>query len=244
MKLAIIGYGKMGHEIENIALKRQHEIVSVIDQDNQKDFTSEAFASADVAVEFTRPEASFDSIIRAFEAGVPVVSGTTGWLDRYDELVNQCNQRQLSFFYAPNFSIGVNLFFAVNRYLADLMNDFPAYDIEMEEVHHTQKLDAPSGTAIQLAKDIIAKVDRKNGWQLDNSKTEKDIAIRAIREGQVKGTHTITYDSEIDYIQIKHFAKNRKGFAQGAVLAAEYIVGKQGIFSMSDMLQIKALENK
>jgi 4-hydroxy-tetrahydrodipicolinate reductase len=228
----------MGKTIEMIALERGHEIVSIIDVDNRADFHSETFANADVAIEFSAPATAFDNFTACFAANVPVVSGTTGWLGRMDEVRSMCEREGKTFFYASNYSIGVNLFFAVNRYLARLMNGFPAYDVHLSETHHIHKLDAPSGTALTLADDLIAQLDRKKQWTLRETGNSTDLVINAIREGEVPGIHEVTYESDIDYIQIKHSAKNRAGFALGAVLAAEFTVGKKGWLGMEDLLQL------
>lgn len=237
MKIALIGYGKMGHTIEQIAVERGHQIVSIIDINNPQDFNSEAFRSADVAIEFTTPATAFHNYMKCFEAGVPVVSGTTGWLDHMGEIKEMCAREGKTFFYASNFSIGVNIFFALNKYLAKIMDRFPSYDVTMEEVHHIHKLDAPSGTAITLAEGILENIDRKKQWKLDAEETPADLAIHAVREGEVPGIHEVTYDSEVDYITIKHSAKSRKGFAWGAVIAAEFTCGKKGFLGMEDMLK-------
>lgn len=238
MKIALIGYGKMGKTIEQIALSRGHEIVSRIDIDNQEEFESEAFKSADVAIEFTAPKVAVQNYKRAFQAGVSVVSGTTGWAEQMPEIQTLCKQKNVAFFWASNFSLGVNIFFAVNEYLARIMNQFPTYQVSMEETHHTQKLDAPSGTAITLAEGILNNIDRKNNWQLSEEKVADPIlAIKAIREGTVPGIHTIQYESDFDYITITHDAKNRNGFALGAVLAAEFTYGKKGCLGMKDMFK-------
>lgn len=237
MKIALVGYGKMGKTIEQIALKRGHEIVSVIDINNTEDFESEAFGSADVAIEFTTPSTSYNNYLKCFAAGIPVVSGTTGWLDRLDEVKEFCAKEGKTFFYASNFSIGVNIFFAINRYLAKIMNQFPQYDVSMAETHHIHKLDAPSGTAITLAEDIISNIGRKENWILDETVKSTDIPVKAIREGEVPGIHEVVYCSETDCISIKHDAKSRAGFALGAVLAAEFTAGKKGFLSMNDLLK-------
>lgn len=237
MKLALIGYGKMGKEIEQIAISRGHEIVSRIDVDNQEDFKSDAFKSADVAIEFTAPHVAYANYLKAFEAGVSIVSGTTGWLDKINEIKAICHDKQLAFFWASNFSLGVNIFAAVNSYLAKIMNQYSEYNVSMTEVHHTQKLDVPSGTAITLAEGIIKELARINKWELETASTKDSLAIHAIREGNVPGIHTIRYESEVDSIEITHDAKSRKGFALGAVLAAEFTYGKQGFLGMNDLLQ-------
>lgn len=234
MKIALIGYGKMGHVIEEIAMARGHEIVCRIDVDNQHDFESEAFASADVAIEFTTPATAVENYRRAFAAGVPVVSGTTGWLDRMPEIEKACEEGA-TFFYASNFSLGVNVFFAVNRWLASVMNYFDDYHVSLEEIHHIHKLDHPSGTAITLADGIIENIDRLSQWS-ETQQAADVLPIVAQREGEVPGTHIVRYDSEVDTITIEHRAKSRRGFALGAVVAAEFTVGKKGFLTMSDML--------
>ena len=235
MKIALIGYGKMGKTIEQIALQRGHQIVSIIDINNTADFESEAFRSADVAIEFTTPATALGNYMRCFEANVPVVSGTTGWLEHLDEVKAKCEQEGKTFFYASNFSVGVNIFFALNRYLAKIMNGFPAYYVRMTEVHHIHKLDAPSGTAITLAEGILENVERKKRWTLEPAEQPTDLPIHAIREGEVPGIHEIIYESEADTISIKHDAKSRAGFALGAVIAAEFTAGKKGFLGMNDL---------
>ena len=237
MKIALIGYGKMGKTIEQIALNRGHQIVSIVDINNPEEFQSANFKSADVAIEFTTPATAFDNYMKSFAAGVPVVSGTTGWLDRIGEIKEKCEKEGKTFFYASNFSIGVNIFFALNKYLAKIMNNFPSYNISMTETHHTHKLDAPSGTAITLAEGIIENVDRKDRWTLETAEQPTDLPIHAIREGEVPGIHEVTYESDVDYISIKHDAKSRAGFALGAVVAAEFTAGKKGFLGMDDMLK-------
>ena len=237
MKIALRGYGKMGHAIEQIALQRGHEIVSVIDVNNQEDFTSDAFKSADVAIEFSMPAVAMDNYRRAFAAGVPVVSGTTGWLEHLPEIKEACKAGQ-TFFYASNFSLGVNIFFALNKYLAKIMNDFPAYDVRMVETHHVHKLDAPSGTAITLAEGLIDNIERKNKWVEGKEPAEDEIGICSVREGEVPGIHTVIYESDVDTISITHDAKSRMGFALGAVIAAEFTCGKKGFLTMQDMLKV------
>ena len=237
MKIALIGYGKMGKTIEQIALNRGHQIVSIVDINNPGEFQSANFKSADVAIEFTTPATAFDNYMKSFAAGVPVVSGTTGWLDRIGEIKEKCEKEGKTFFYASNFSIGVNIFFALNKYLAKIMNNFPSYNISMTETHHIHKLDAPSGTAITLAEGIIENVDRKDRWTLETAEQPTDLPIHAIREGEVPGIHEVTYESDVDYISIKHDAKSRAGFALGAVVAAEFTAGKKGFLGMDDMLK-------
>ena len=237
MKIALIGYGKMGKTIEQIALNRGHQIVSIVDINNPEEFQSDNFKSADVAIEFTTPATAFDNYMKSFAAGVPVVSGTTGWLDRIGEIKEKCAKEGKTFFYASNFSIGVNIFFALNKYLAKIMNNFPVYNVSMTGTHHIHKLDAPSGTAITLAEGILENVDRKERWTLETAEQPTDLPIHAIREGEVPGIHEVTYESDVDYISIKHDAKSRAGFALGAVVAAEFTAGKKGFLGMDDMLK-------
>ncbi len=237
MKIALIGYGKMGKTIERIARERGHEIVSIIDLDNTVDFDSDAFKSADVAIEFTAPQVALRNYRHAFAAGVPLVSGTTGWTDELPTLKKEIEEGGNTFFWSSNFSLGVNVFMAVNKYLAGIMNQFPNYNVEMTEVHHTQKLDAPSGTAITLAEEILEKLDRKNSWVTETESNSGELSIKSIREGQVPGIHTIRYESEVDSITITHDAKSREGFALGAVVAAEFTAGKKGFLGMEDMLK-------
>jgi 4-hydroxy-tetrahydrodipicolinate reductase len=237
MNIALIGYGKMGKAIEQIALKRGHSIVSVIDVDNRADLASDSFRSAEVAIEFTTPATAVDNYLQCFAAGVPVVSGTTGWLSRLDEIRRICLEGNHTFFYASNFSIGVNIFFALNKYLAKIMNEFPQYEASLTEIHHIHKADAPSGTAITLAEGILDNIDRKKQWRLAGEGGQpSDLSIQAIREGEVPGTHEIVYESGVDCIRIAHEAKSREGFALGAVIAAEFTAGKKGFLGMEDML--------
>ncbi len=230
MKIALLGYGKMGQAIEKIALQRGHEIVlkkSIND-------SFEELEKADVAIDFSAPDSAVSHISECINKGIPVVSGTTGWLERYDEITELCKEKKGSFIYASNFSLGVNLFFRLNENLAQLMKNFDAYQVNIEETHHTQKLDAPSGTAISLAEQIIESSDYTS-WQ-EGSTQNKTIGIEAKRIENVPGTHSVTYASAIDEIEIKHTAHTREGFAQGAVIAAEWIIGKNGIFTMKDVL--------
>lgn len=237
MKIALIGYGKMGHMIEEIARSRGHEIVSIIDVGNQQDFDSEAFASADVAIEFTSPTAAYGNYLKAFAKGVKVVSGSTGWTkDHGDDVRRLCSDEGHTLFWASNFSVGVAIFAAVNRYLARLMNAFPQYDVEMEETHHVHKLDHPSGTAITLAEDIVKAIDRKTAWGEETTDPAM-LRVDHIRRGEVPGIHTVRYDSDADLITISHDAHSRKGFALGAVLAAEYTKDHQGLLTISDMFK-------
>lgn len=250
MKIALIGYGKMGKMIEQIAISRGHEIVSIIDVDNQQDFDSEAFASADVAIEFTAPQAAYGNYLKAFSKGVKVVSGSTGWMKEHgDDVRRMCAEEGKTLFWASNFSIGVAIFSAVNRYLAKIMNGFQQYGVEMEEVHHIHKLDHPSGTAITLADEVVDNIDRLNGWVVGTVQNPdgsiegtKDVEagslrIDSIRRGEVPGIHTIKYDSEADAITITHDAHSRQGFALGAVLAAEYTAEHTGLLTISDMFK-------
>ncbi len=237
MKIALIGYGKMGHIIERIAVSRGHEIVSIIDIDNQSDFESEAFKSADVAIEFSVPSVALNNYYRAFAAGVPVVSGTTGWLDHIDEVKERC-KNGATLFYTSNFSIGVNIFFAINKQLAKIMNNFPDYKVGMTEVHHIHKLDSPSGTAITLAEGIVENMGRKEGWIESETPAQNEVGITAVREGEVPGRHIIEYESGVDTITITHDAKSREGFALGAVVAAEFTKGKSGFLTMSDLMKL------
>ena len=236
MKIALIGYGKMGKMIEQIAISRGHEIVSIIDIDNQQDFESAEFASADVAIEFTAPQAAYGNYLKAWDKGVKVVSGSTGWMKEHgDEVRKACNDGK-TLFWASNFSIGVAIFSAVNRYLAKIMNQFPQYDVELEETHHVHKLDHPSGTAISLADDIVSYIDRKETWK-EETTDPKFLRVDHIRRGEVPGIHTIRYDSDADMITISHDAHSRKGFALGAVLAAEYTKDHQGLLTINDMFK-------
>ncbi len=250
MKIALIGYGKMGRMIEKIALSRGHEIVSIIDVDNQSDFDSDAFASADVAIEFTAPQAAYNNYLKAFAKNVKVVSGSTGWMKEHgDEVRRLCTESGQTLFWASNFSIGVAIFSAVNRYLAKIMNNFPQYDVTMEETHHIHKLDAPSGTAITLAEEIVAELDRKDSW-VDGTEHHADgtvvaskktadnqLPIDSFRRDEVPGIHSISYDSDADKITITHDAHSRRGFALGAVLAAEYTANHQGLLTTSDLFK-------
>ena len=237
MKIALIGYGKMGKMIEQIALSRGHEIVSIIDIDNQQDFESPAFASADVAIEFTNPAVAYGNYLKAWAAGVKVVSGTTAWLkDHGDDVRKACSEGGKTLFWASNFSVGVAIFSAVNKYLAKIMNGFPQYDVNMVETHHVHKLDAPSGTAITLAEQIVERLDRKKRWALHE--TSQDVLrIDDVRRGEVPGIHSISYDSPADVITITHDAHSRQGFALGAVLAAEYTAEHTGLLTIDDMFK-------
>jgi 4-hydroxy-tetrahydrodipicolinate reductase len=237
MKITLIGYGKMGKEIEQISLSRNHTFPLIIDISNINELTIENLRKSDVAIEFSKPETAVTNIRKCFEADVPVVCGTTGWLDKFDEIKTECLKNNHTFFYSSNYSLGVNIFFKLNTFLAKIMNNFPQYEVGIEEVHHTQKLDAPSGTAISLASDIIKQVDRKSQWQLDRQDSPEMLKISALRRGTVPGIHTIKYDSSVDFIEMTHNAKNRQGLALGAVVAAEFIAGKKGFFTMDDLLK-------
>ena len=238
MKIALLGYGKMGKAIEQIAIQRGHEIVLKVGIENLEDNTIDNIRKADVAIEFTGPESAFENVIRCIEAGVPVVCGSTGWLTHYEEAKNSCLAHKGALLYASNFSVGVNIFFAINKRLAELMAPHQEYKVALTEVHHTEKKDAPSGTAITLAEQILDKNTGKKQWVNQPSTRPEDLVILSERIDPAPGTHIITYTSEIDDIEIKHTAHNRKGFATGAVLAAEYLQGKKGIFAMSDVLGI------
>lgn len=240
MKIAIIGYGKMGQEIEQLLLSRGHTIAIVIDENSLDGFQANEFHSADVAIEFTNPAVAASNYIKCFKAGVPVVSGTTGWQEQYDSVIAACNDNNGGFFYASNFSLGVNLFFEMNKHIAALMSDHSQYIPSMQEWHHTQKKDAPSGTAVTLANDLINFIPGITNWVCDNVEERSDkLQIKAHREGDVFGIHSIRYESEVDWIEYTHHAKNRKGFVMGAVLAAEFMKNRMGVFGMKDLLTIK-----
>lgn len=233
MTIGLFGYGKMGRMIEQVAAARGHRIGARIDRpDDLMDFSS-----IDVAIDFSSPDAAFQNITTCFEHGVPVISGTTGWLNRYEEAVALCTKHNGAFIYASNFSLGVNLFFELNRQLAKLMANIPGYETTVEEIHHTQKLDAPSGTAITIAEGIIAN-SRYSDWVAEKNESGK-LSVYSERIGEIPGTHTVRYHSEVDDIEIKHTAHNREGFALGAVMAAEWLKGKKGVFAMSDVLNLR-----
>jgi len=236
MNVAIIGYGKMGRAIEQILLERGHKVPLIIDIDNQADMTPESLRKADVAIEFTTPDTAYGNIVKCLEAGVPVVCGTTAWLDHYDEAVELCNSLNGTFFYASNYSIGVNVFFKINSMLASIMNRYNEYDVTLNEVHHTQKKDAPSGTAIILAEGIIDNVDRKKEWFLGATTDPEKLEITAQRRSIVPGIHTVVWESPTDVITIDHSVKSRNTLAAGAVMAAEFLAGKKGIYTMDDLL--------
>ncbi len=238
MKIAIIGYGKMGQTIEKLALENGHEIVLKISADNLQDFTDEAIQQANVAIEFSTPETAFNNIHKCLSNGVPTVSGTTAWLDKLADAQMLAQQKDTAFLYASNFSIGVNLFFALNKHLAALMANHPSYNISMQEIHHTHKLDAPSGTAITLAEGILENNATKQGWTKGITASVENIGIESLRIDPAPGTHNIKYSSAIDDIEIIHTAHNRIGFASGALAAAAFIYHKKGIFTMQDVLGI------
>ncbi|MBX2918793.1 MAG: 4-hydroxy-tetrahydrodipicolinate reductase [Ferruginibacter sp.] len=236
LNIALIGYGKMGKTIEAIALQRGHEIKLKIDIDSIAQFTKNNLQQCDVAIEFTGPHSAKENILQCLDAGIPVVSGSTGWLANWNEVELLCKEKNGSLLYASNFSIGVNIFFELNKKLAQLMKNHADYDISMEEIHHTQKKDAPSGTAITLAEQILAEIPHKKNWVNYNSENADDLVIISKREDPAPGTHSIRYSSIVDDIEIIHTAHNRQGFATGAVLAAEFIFNKKGVFSMKDVL--------
>ena len=236
MKIALLGYGKMVKEIEKIALERNHEILMKIDSFDDWNEHIYDFLKADVAIEFSTPTTVLDNILKAFAANVPIVVGTTGWYYQLDTIRDLCIEKQQCLFYASNFSLGVNVFFEINKKLAQLMNTHPDYEVFIEEIHHTQKMDSPSGTAITLANDIISNLKRKEIWKNEMTQNAENLDIKSIRESNVPGTHTVSYQSANDTIEIKHIANNRVGFALGAILAAEFIVGKKGIYEMKDLL--------
>jgi len=245
MNIALLGYGKMGKIIEKIATDRKHNIVLKIDHDNQHELTAENLKKADVVIEFTMPASVLSNIQHCFDAGVPVVVGTTGWYEHLQAIKQTCADSNSTLLYASNFSVGVNIFFHINRKLAKLMNNYPYYDVQVEEIHHTQKLDSPSGTAITIAEGIIDNLDRKKEWMNvltaegndadDSSLKNEQVLIESFRIDSVPGTHTVIYDSEVDTIEFKHTAHNRNGFALGAVLAAEWVHNKKGFFSVQEM---------
>lgn len=252
MKTAIIGYGKMGREIEQILRSRGHEVALVIDLNNRHELDAEHLAGVDVALEFTTPATAFENLKECIACGVPVVSGTTGWLDRFEELKRYCEEQHGALFYASNYSLGVNLLFRISRRLAELVeHSGAAYSVEIEEVHHTQKKDAPSGTAITLAEGILENLSAKKQWvnfapifdvadyteRAPRTVGEEDLVIRSVREGMTPGIHTVRYENEEESLELKHTIKNRRTLAMGAVIAAEFLCGKQGIYSMDDLLQ-------
>jgi 4-hydroxy-tetrahydrodipicolinate reductase len=246
MKIALLGYGKMGHIIDQFAVDRNHEIVLKIDAHNAGELTNENLKKAAIAIDFSTPYTVVHHIKKCFEANVPIVVGTTGWYDHLPQIKNECEHHGHSLLYASNFSIGVNLFFAVNKILAKMMNPYPQYDVQIEEIHHTHKLDSPSGTAITMAEGVIEQMNRKKEWVNELVGTRPDIShqpnqlfIESYRLEEVPGTHTVIYSSEVDDIELKHTAHNRNGFALGAVLAAEWLQGKTGFFSVNDLFDFK-----
>lgn len=238
MKIALIGYGKMGKEIEKIAIDRGHTINLIIDKDDENKLNSENLKGIDVALEFTIPDSAVANIKKCFESDIPVVCGTTGWTNELDKLIELCRNSKKTFFYSSNYSLGVNIFFKVNSFLASIMNNYPAYEPHLEETHHTQKLDAPSGTSITLANGLIVNLERKTNWVKETAEKESDLIIKSYREGLVPGNHKVIYESAFDKLQIEHDLKNRQGLALGAVIAAEFVAGKIGYFTMNDLLKI------
>ncbi|WP_419699896.1 4-hydroxy-tetrahydrodipicolinate reductase [Mucilaginibacter sp. NFX135] len=248
MKIALLGYGKMGKIIEKIAISRKHEIVLTIDHDTLDDLTVENLQKADVVIDFTMPASVLGNIKLCFDAGVPIVVGTTGWYDQIPQIKQLCEQSNNTLLYGSNFSVGVNIFFHVNRLLAKVMNSYPYYDVQVEEIHHTQKLDSPSGTAITIAEGILDNLETKSEWvnvlttddkHDDDTVSNNQLLIESLRIDSVPGTHTVIYDSEVDTIEFKHTAHNRNGFALGAVLAAEWVIGKKGFYSVDAMFDFK-----
>jgi 4-hydroxy-tetrahydrodipicolinate reductase len=248
MKIALLGYGKMGKIIEKIAISRKHEIVLTIDHDTLDELTVENLQKADVVIDFTMPASVLGNIEQCFNAGVPIVVGTTGWYDQIPQIKQLCEQSNNTLLYGSNFSVGVNIFFHVNRLLAKVMNNYPYYDVQVEEIHHTQKLDSPSGTAITIAEGILDNLETKSEWvnvlttddkHDDDTVSNNQLLIESLRIDSVPGTHTVIYDSEVDTIEFKHTAHNRNGFALGAVLAAEWVIGKKGFYSVDAMFDFK-----
>ena len=235
MKVAIIGYGKMGHEIEHVLLQRGHSVALIIDQNNTDDLNAENLAGIDVAIEFTTPNTAYTNVHTCIECGTPVVSGTTGWHDRLEELQTLCKEKGGAMFYASNYSLGVNLMFRLNRELARLMNRFSGYKLTMSETHHTEKKDSPSGTAVTLAEDAISRLDAKQGWVNEPTDDDSLIGIESFRIGMNPGEHSVVYTSEDDVLEIRHAIKNRRTLALGAVVAAEFLCGKKGVYTMDDM---------
>lgn len=235
MKIALLGYGKMGKEIEAIALQRHHSIVLKVDDTNSASITKTDLQQADVAIEFSTPHTVISNIKKCLDAQLPIVVGTTGWYDFFNNIETECQQKNGTLFHSTNYSLGVNIFMKMNSYLAELMNKYASYDVSMEEIHHIHKLDKPSGTAITLANQLLDKIERKKNWSITDTNPET-LFIKDVREGEVPGTHIIKYSSAVDDIEIMHKAHNRQGFALGAVIAAEYIYGKKGIFTMNDLM--------
>ncbi len=237
MKIALIGYGKMGKEIKTLAIEKNHEIVLEVNTHNIHTITVDDLKKADVAIEFTNPGGVVKNILKCFDANIPVVVGTTGWHTRIDELKQICTDRNQTMFYASNFSIGMNIFFRMNDFLSKIMNHYPDYDVFIQEIHHKHKVDSPSGTAITLANQIVKNIDRKEYWVNEDSDVTKELSIISDREEEVAGTHIVNYFSEVDDIELTHVANSRKGFAVGAITAAEWVIGKKGVFGMDDLLK-------
>lgn len=238
MNIALVGYGRMGKEIEQIALSRGHQISLIVDENNKDSIQENEYANTDVAIEFSLPESAFENTNKFLDRNIPVVSGTTGWLDKLPTIIDRCNTEGKTFFYASNYSLGVNLFFKLNKFLAKLMGNFTDYKVHIEETHHTKKLDAPSGTAITLAEGVMENNAHVKAWEKENTDDDKKLFIDSFREGNVPGNHKVIYESGFDKIEIEHDAKSRKGFALGAVLAAEFVKGKKGYLTMDDLLEI------
>jgi len=239
MKIAMLGYGKMGKAIEEVAGKR-HQMIIKVDENNINELTKEDLSKADVAIEFSTPASAPTNILMCMEANVPVVVGTTGWLDRFEEIEQACYHLNGAFLYASNFSVGVNIFFELNKYLSEVMDNYADYGIEITEIHHTEKKDKPSGTAITLAEDLLHNIDRKSSWINESTASKRKLSIISKRKKNIPGTHNIVYKSDVDSIVISHEAHSRLGFAQGALLAANWIIEKKGVFGMEDVLQIGA----
>lgn len=239
MKIAIIGYGRMGHEIEKMARERNHKIAVVVDENNCGDFTPQMLSEVDVAIEFSTPDSAPVNILTCFRAGVPVVCGTTGWQDKMEAIKDECIRHDGTFFYTSNFSIGVNLLFSLNRILARLMNNYPDYEPRIEEIHHIHKLDSPSGTAITLADDILRNLEHKTEWVPGEHGEPAQLPVKSVREGEVPGIHRVTWESDGDILELYHSAKNRRGFALGAILAAEFVQQRKGVLGMNDMLGLR-----
>jgi len=238
MKIAIIGYGKIGHMIETTALNRGHEIGSKIDLGDDRLMKLESLKQHDIGIEFTGPDSAYSNISRCLDAGLPVVSGSTGWTERLGELKDRCDSEGHAFFYASNFSLGVNILFHLNKQLAKIMDAYQPYDVDLTEIHHVHKLDSPSGTAITMAEDILERICRKNKWSMADKTANEELKIQSLREGEIAGIHEVRYESEYDEILLRHSAKDRRGFALGAVMAAEYLQGKKGFHTMQDMLNL------
>ena len=236
MKVALLGYGKMGKEIESVLHERGHSVGHILNSKGQQ--KGGHISEMDVAIEFSTPASVIDNINACFDVSIPIITGTTGWDKNLESITKKCTESNNTLFYASNFSVGVNIFFAINKKLAEIMNAHPEYNINMEETHHAEKLDAPSGTAISMANDVLSNISRKSNWINTGHPDENDIKIISNREGEVPGTHIVNYDSSIDHIEIKHTAKNRRGFALGAVLAAEWVKDKRGVFNMNNFLNI------